>query len=90
MFPFKFGRCGIPSRLSFGGKRTRATINRASHHHSWGTDLFTDNSGLPSTTSKSSPQEPFHHCTSSSIAHLEAIHHKVGVGYYTARWTKPG
>ena len=31
MSPFKSGRCGIPSRLTFG-KRSRASINRTSHH----------------------------------------------------------
>ena len=30
--PLQIGRCGIPSRLIFG-KRTRASINRTSHHH---------------------------------------------------------
>ena len=30
--PLQIGRCGIPSRLIFG-ERTRASINRASHHH---------------------------------------------------------
>ena len=29
--PFKFGRCGIPSR-SILEKRTSASINRTSHH----------------------------------------------------------
>ena len=30
--PLQIGRCGIPSRLTFG-KRTGASINRTSHHH---------------------------------------------------------
>ena len=30
--PLEVGHCGIPSLLTFG-KRTRASINRTSHHH---------------------------------------------------------
>ena len=84
--PIKLGRCGIPSRLTFG-KRTRASINRASHHHRKGRIIRI----FLTLTSSSSPRTPllrrlFIHCTSASSAY-KAIHHTTphhtGLGYYT-------
>ena len=73
--PFEFGRCWIPSRSIFG-KRTRASINRTSHHHR--RQRILDQTILTHTSSPNSRtpllRRLFFPCTGSSSAQ-EAIHH---------------
>ena len=54
--PFKSRHCGIPSRSIFG-KRTRASINRTSHHHKRGWDSDHPHTHKLIEPKKTSPQE---------------------------------
>ena len=91
MSPLKLGRCWIPSRLTFG-KRTRASVNRASPHRRKGRfiqSILTHTSSLSSRTPLL--LRLFVHCT---IVHLSprgnpppphwsrVLHHNGGPNQY--------
>ena len=82
--PFELARhCWLLSRSIFG-KRTRANINRTSHHLSKGRIIQTILTHTSSPSSRTpQPQEVVLPLYFSSSAQEAIHHHHTGVGYYT-------
>ena len=71
------------------GKRTKATINRTSHHHTGKTSRTSTHHTNSLELNNTSPPEA---SSSTILVHpqpSEAIHQNAGVGYYAARWPEP-
>ena len=94
LVPFQIRPLWDPFPLIFG-KRTKATINRTSHHHRRGRREEgrreeerrenKENEHTPHQLKNTSPPEA---CSSTLLAHpqpFETIHQNAGVGYYTTR-----
>ena len=89
----QLGCCGIPSLLTFG-KRTRATLNRTSHHHRRDRLILERINSILTSTSEPRSRTPlllrlFTHCTTSFLAREAINQYHTRVVYYTARWPVP-